>query len=99
MTLHLSLKKEWYDMIDSGDKKEEYREIKPFWIKRLCDNISNDVNNLVISNKYKYVCFSYGYTRRNMTFEINRIHIGVGNAKWGAPMCDVFIIKLGKRIN
>ena len=34
-TLHLSLKKEWYNMIESGIKTEEYREIKPFWCKRL----------------------------------------------------------------
>lgn len=28
-TLHLVLKKRWFDMILSGEKKEEYREIKP----------------------------------------------------------------------
>lgn len=33
--LDLPLKKKWYEMIESGVKKEEYREIKPFWIKRL----------------------------------------------------------------
>jgi len=30
-TLTLSLNKQWFDMIKSGEKKEEYREIKPFW--------------------------------------------------------------------
>ena len=34
--LHLTLKKKWFDMILSGEKKEEYREIKPYWINRLC---------------------------------------------------------------
>lgn len=34
-TLHLSLKREWFEMIKSGDKKEEYREINPYWAKRL----------------------------------------------------------------
>ena len=34
-TLDLVLKKKWYDMIDSGVKTEEYREIKPFWANRL----------------------------------------------------------------
>ncbi len=24
----------YYDMIDIGDKREEYREIKPYWVKR-----------------------------------------------------------------
>lgn len=32
--LELPLKKEWYDMIESGEKREEYREIKPHWSKR-----------------------------------------------------------------
>lgn len=33
--LHLPLKKGWYEMIESGVKTEEYREIKPYWAKRL----------------------------------------------------------------
>lgn len=35
-TLDLVLKKKWYDMIASGEKTEEYREIKPYWISRFC---------------------------------------------------------------
>ncbi len=33
--LHLNLKKKWFDMIASGEKTEEYREIKPYWNTRL----------------------------------------------------------------
>lgn len=33
----LVLKGKWYDMIASGEKREEYREIKPYWEKRLVD--------------------------------------------------------------
>lgn len=36
-TLKLVLKKKWFDMIDAGEKTEEYREIKPYWVKRLID--------------------------------------------------------------
>lgn len=36
--LHLTLTKKWFDMILSGEKKEEYREIKGFWSKRLTTN-------------------------------------------------------------
>ena len=32
--LHLNLKRKWFDMILSGYKKEEYREIKAYWINR-----------------------------------------------------------------
>ena len=35
--LHLNLKKKWFDLIDKGIKKEEYRELKPYWEKRLID--------------------------------------------------------------
>lgn len=34
-TLHLTLKKKWFDMIASGEKEEEYREIKAYWATRL----------------------------------------------------------------
>lgn len=33
--LTLSVKKEWFDKIVSNEKKEEYREIKPYWVARL----------------------------------------------------------------
>ncbi len=35
--LDLPLKRKWYEMIESGIKTEEYREIKPYWEKRLID--------------------------------------------------------------
>lgn len=36
-TLSLVLKRKWFDMIASGEKTEEYREIKPYWESRLGD--------------------------------------------------------------
>ena len=33
--LDLVVKHKWYDMEESGEKPEEYREIKPYWFKRL----------------------------------------------------------------
>ena len=35
MILHLPVKAKWYDMQESGEKPEEYREITPYWVKRL----------------------------------------------------------------
>lgn len=32
--LILPIKKKWFDMIASGEKKEEYREIKPYYDSR-----------------------------------------------------------------
>ena len=33
--LTLAVSKQWFDMIESGEKTEEYREIKEYWISRL----------------------------------------------------------------
>lgn len=44
--LYLTLKSKWYDMIEAGIKPEEYREIKPFWIKRLMDSKRIATENL-----------------------------------------------------
>lgn len=35
MNLQLSLKKEWFELTKSGIKTEDYREITPYWVKRL----------------------------------------------------------------
>ena len=104
-TLQLSLKKEWYNMIESGIKTEEYREIKPFWCKRLISDYDESMEGfgaIIFDDKnfkqYDVVKFSYGYTKRTMTFEIENISVGYGNKEWGAPDKIVFIIKLGKRV-
>lgn len=34
-TLHLVLKKKWWDMIESGVKTEEYRDIKQKWVSQI----------------------------------------------------------------
>ena len=103
-TLHLPLKAQWYEMNESGVKTEEYREIKPYWCKRFIG-----MDRPLFSFRYGYqesnvkgfthVKFSYGYTRRTMTFEIESITIGKGNPEWGAPDKEVFIIKLGRRMH
>lgn len=48
--------------------------------------------------RFDAVKFSYGYTKRTMTFECKGISIGKGRSVWGAPDNDVFIIKLGRKI-
>ena len=91
-------------MIDSGEKKEEYREIKPYWVKRFCIRIICRVEMCELPDiacfmlKYDSVKFSYGYTSRTMMFKIKSIRRGVGNPTWGAPEKEVFIIELGDRL-
>ena len=49
--LTLTVSKQWFDMIVSGKKTEEYREIKSYWVPRLSRNNSNivDVRHLALS--------------------------------------------------
>ena len=84
--LDLVLKHKWYDLIDSGEKKEEYREIKPYWEKRLQ------------GKKYYSVVFHKGYSSIKMEFLITSIRKGVGNPNWGANGKFVYIISLGRRL-
>lgn len=35
--LYLSVKKQWFDMIASGEKTEEYREVKHYWSIRFSE--------------------------------------------------------------
>ena len=38
-TLHISLIKKWYDLTESGEKTEEYRELSPYWCNRLLTKV------------------------------------------------------------
>lgn len=97
--LDLPLKKEWYNMIESGEKREEYRELKPYWCKRLLHYSNLFAEYISIRDDYTHVRFRYGYTKRTMLYKIDTIDIGLGKPEWGAPKDEnVFIIKLGERV-
>jgi hypothetical protein len=84
--LFLILTSEWYHMIEFLIKKEEYRDLTEYWLKRLT------------SHDWKTVTFQLGYSKKNrMTFEIKKIDIGEGKLEWGTDQ-KKFIIKLGERL-
>jgi len=96
--LHLTLKKKWFDMIASGEKFEEYREMKPYWEKRLCNMAKIDVgNSIAVFKKYDLICFKNGYAKDAPTMYVNckGISVGWGEQKWGAESRLYYIIKLG----
>lgn len=113
-TLHFVLKHKWWDMIESGEKPEEYRGITPLYIKRFCH--TKQAYGCEHSKKkgecekcfweggflchpYEYVCLHRGYTKTTMTFRCGEIEWGKGNPKWGAPKDKpVFITKFRERI-
>lgn len=96
-TLHLTLKKKWFDMIASGEKKEEYREDKAYWRRRLLHR------GIVADGKlFHEVQFRNGYRADSpkMRFNVKAIEPGEGRPEWGAvPGEWYFVIKLGERID
>ena len=52
-TLHLTIKKEWFDKIASGEKTIEYREYKPYWISRLETFLTYGCEKIIFRNGYK----------------------------------------------
>lgn len=103
--LTLVVSKEWFDMIVSGEKTEEYREIKPYWIKRLTTNceVSYDVAaetycGKVLYRHYTHVLFINGYRKDSPRIEKKIESITIGKPKKG--LCpdkwldtEFFIIK------
>lgn len=92
-TLYLSLTRKWFDMVMSGEKREEYREIKPYWKSRLCDK---DEIGKWWFKAFTHVEFRNGYGKNlpYMRFKITELTVGVGDPKLGAPLNkNVFIIK------
>lgn len=83
--LFLPLKTKWYDLIESGEKTSEYREVKPYWEKRL-------------NKHYDTVTFQRAYSKNppRMTFKIISIEKVKHTNDLGLD--EVFEIKLGERI-
>jgi hypothetical protein len=97
--LHLTLKKKWFDMIASGEKTEEYREIKDYWIKRF---VETSIKRLEPFKHFNAIRFKNGYSKNapSMLVEFKGIAIGTPKPKWSDNWKgDVFIIKLGKILN
>ena len=95
-TLKLTLKKKWFDMILCGEKKEEYREYKPYWITRLM-NLGPEGVFMSYKN-FDYVEFTNGYGRKrpSVKLELVGLYGGYGGfAKWGAAPGHQFILELG----
>lgn len=103
-TLTLTLKKKWFDLIKSGEKKEEYREVKAYYVGRLTIQDSDDYDLILngeISATFQYfdrLVFTLGYpkagdTERRLEFKNPRIRIGTGKPEWGAePGKQYFVI-------
>ena len=82
--LTLPIKKEWFDMILTGDKKEEYREIKPYYTKRF-QKIGLIDDNGIETNKKVDIALRNGYSANDPTMNVSvSMRIGQGKKEWGA---------------
>ena len=104
-TLHLSLKKQWFDMILNGGKKEEYRETINHWRVRFCESsVWQEVDGVMRLDVDSWKHFDvihftngYGDDKPQMWVELKGITVGRGKPEWGAPAdSDVFILQLGE---
>ena len=101
--LHLTLKKKWFDLIASGKKKVEYREIKPYWIRRL--TISKSVVPEFRDARMKFIRFDEIHLRNGYRKDSPFMRVGHRRTRIGVPFSDppfvgipVFLIHLGKVI-
>jgi hypothetical protein len=95
--LHLTLKKKWFDMVASGEKKEEYREIKNHWILRLCCGFPE----MYSAKDFDVIEFKHGYSSSAPVIKVKYagMKIATGKIKWGAKKSKIyFVIKLGKSL-
>lgn len=92
--LTLPIKKKWFDMIKSGEKKEEYRARNDYYyvrFKKIIDNLEKGQD--------QYILLRNGYSSKSPTIKIKveNILIGGGEKEWGyigPEMC--FIIKIAE---
>jgi len=88
--LHLRIKKRWFDLIKRGIKRQEYRDIKPYYDVRF------------FKKEYDAILFKLGYTKDapELLMELKDITKGYGFIEWGAPKGkEVYILELGDEIN
>ena len=101
--LTLPIKKKWFNMILSGEKKEEYREIKPYWEKRFV-KIFGEIAFVprphfvapVLESPIKEVMFQNGYSKNSPRFVAKcTLSAGTGKEEWGAEKDkQYFILKI-----
>ena len=101
--LVLPIKKKWFDMITSGEKKEEYRKIKPYYHSRLgnyfiyhkLDTITRKALRNMTSTE-KIVILKNGYSHNSPSIKCKcKLRVGHGKEEWGAePGKQYYILEI-----
>lgn len=89
--LTLPIKKKWFDMILSGEKKEEYREHTKYYKGRffnlfdIIDECDGELINPFDENPEREIMFRNGYSKDSPSFIAKcSLSIGTGKEEWGA---------------
>ena len=93
--LILQIKKKWFNMILSGEKKEEYREIKSYYRSRLHNE--GFLDQYWLPTLYQgQVLFRNGYVGNSPSFEaLCSLDIRTGRIEWGAePGKEYYVLKI-----
>lgn len=86
--LTLPIKKKWFDLIASGEKKEEYREIKPYYTTRF----DKPLTHIRFTN-------GYGNSVPSVVVELLGISKGIPKPEWSEGTIEqgteVYVLSLG----
>lgn len=91
--LNLNLTKQWFDMIASGEKKEEYRDIKKHWTDRFCIPLTESF----ISPDVVRFMNGMSPVAPVVEVEFKGLRIDYGVPEWGAEVGKLYyVISLGE---
>ncbi len=92
-TYRLTLKRKWFDLVKLGEKKFEYREIKPYWQHRM--------NNI---KQCSHIEFVNGYHDDSEKIVVELLNVSIGKPMKGMIEDEFldksfYILTLGNLIN
>ena len=84
--IFLTIKRKWFDMILDWEKREEYREIKPYYTSRFLNaGLLNPETLEPYDDNRVYIRFRNGYSKESPEcIAIAELKIKEGNPEWGA---------------
>ena len=94
--LTLTIKKKWFDMSLSGEKKEEYREIKPYYNRRFYPYLGRELIDGEKVRSVFMVRLRNGYDARSPSVIAKcTVRRGTGKPEWGAePRKEYYILDI-----
>lgn len=92
----LPIKKQWFDMILDRVKKEEYREITGYYIRRFRNLYGCRELDEMTDGRTAFIALRNGYRADSPTIYIKAsVSIGEGREEWGAkPGAEYFVLHI-----